>query len=216
MCWGWGISPRATCVAIVRAALSRANADILGSTGQRPSEDTQGLRIFISAVSSEFETARDTVASDLRARGNVVKVQSDFRQEADADTLLQKLHDYIRDCEAVVCLVGKRSGACPTVSEAAPFVRMLPVGIGEASYTEWEFFFARHFERRLSVHFASDLYEPDEASPTASDSPALRAGKEHSAERIPRRSVRFPPPGGVIPTGERTKTEPEDRPPRHV
>jgi hypothetical protein len=68
------------------------------------------MRIFVSAVSSEFRRARDTVAADLRARGNTVRVQSDFRQE-EADTLLHKLHDYIQDCEAVVCIVGTRSGA---------------------------------------------------------------------------------------------------------
>ena len=70
------------------------------------------MRVFVSAVSSELERARDTVAADLRARENFVKVQSDFRQEA-ADTLLGKLHDYIRACEAVVCLIGTRSGARP-------------------------------------------------------------------------------------------------------
>jgi hypothetical protein len=57
-------------------------------------------RVFISAVTSEFEKARDTVAADLRARGAFVRVQSDFRQEPGADTLLHKLHDYIRDCGA--------------------------------------------------------------------------------------------------------------------
>jgi len=87
------------------------------------------LRVFISAVTSEFGSARDTVAADLRSRGAFVRVQSDFRQEAHADTLLQKLHDYIRDCGAVVCLSGKRSGACPTAQAAAPFAHMLPAGI---------------------------------------------------------------------------------------
>ena len=77
------------------------------------------MRVFVSAVSSELERARDTVAADLRARENFVKVQSDFRQEA-ADTLLGKLHDYIRACEAVVCLIGTRSGAGLRAALAAP------------------------------------------------------------------------------------------------
>jgi len=113
------------------------------------------MRIFVSAVSSEFRKARDTVAADLRASGNTVRVQSDFRQEADADTLLRKLHDYIRDCEAVVCIIGKRSGACPTSKEAAPFGHILPTGISEASYTQWEFHIAGHFVEAFcdrSVH----------------------------------------------------------------
>jgi hypothetical protein len=40
------------------------------------------MRVFVSAVSSELERARDTVAAGLRARDNFVKVQSDFRQKA--------------------------------------------------------------------------------------------------------------------------------------
>ena len=57
-----------------------------------------------------------------------MQVHSDFRQE-EAVTLLQKLHDYIRDCEAIVCIVGKRSVARPTEREAAPFRDMLPGGM---------------------------------------------------------------------------------------
>jgi len=68
------------------------------------------FRIFLSAVSSEFGKARDAVAADLRAREAMLRVQSDFRQEARSDTTLKKLHDYIRDCSAVVCVIGKRSG----------------------------------------------------------------------------------------------------------
>jgi hypothetical protein len=61
------------------------------------------FRIFLSAVTSEFGTARDALAADLRSRDTLVRVQSDFRQEADSDTTLKKLHDYIRDCSAVDC-----------------------------------------------------------------------------------------------------------------
>ena len=68
------------------------------------------FRVFLSAVTSEFGRARDALAADLRARGLLVGVQSDFRQEAGADTTLRKLHDEIRDCAAVVCVVGMRSG----------------------------------------------------------------------------------------------------------
>jgi len=74
---------------------------------------TDAFRIFLSAVTSEFGQARDALAADLRSRGLLVKVQSDFRQEAGSDTTLRKLHDYIRDCSAVICIIGTRSGACP-------------------------------------------------------------------------------------------------------
>ena len=85
------------------------------------------FRIFISAVTSEFGKARDALAADLRSRDTLVRVQSDFRQETGSDTTLKKLHDYIRDCSAVVAVIGGRSGACPppgrlcTIRSDAPF-----------------------------------------------------------------------------------------------
>jgi Domain of unknown function (DUF4062) len=79
------------------------------------------FRVFLSAVSSEFGSARDTLAASLRSRDLLLRVQSDFHQEAAADTTLRKLHDYIRDCSAVVCIIGLRSGAMPPAASAAPF-----------------------------------------------------------------------------------------------
>jgi hypothetical protein len=131
------------------------------------------FRIFLSAVTSEFGKARDAVAADLRSRELFVKVQSDFRQETGSDTTLRKLHDYIRDCSAVVCIIGKRSGAVPPPAAAEPFRHMLPAGIATASYTQWEFFFARHYRKRLSVYIAGEDYKPDR-DPPAGDDPALQ------------------------------------------
>src|SRR4051812_37919333 len=129
---------------------------------------TGAFRIFLSAVTSEFGKARDALAADLRSRGLMVKVQSDFRQEADSDTTLRKLHDYIRNCSAVICIIGTRSGACPPPAAAEPFAHMLPKGITEASYTQWEFFFARHYRRRLSLYIGRD-HVPDQPVPTGPD-----------------------------------------------
>jgi tetratricopeptide (TPR) repeat protein len=138
------------------------------------------FRIFLSAVTSEFGKARDAVAADLRSREALLRVQSDFRQEAGSDTTLKKLHDYICDCSAVVCVIGKRSGALPPPKAAEPFAHILLSGIAKASYTQWEFFFARHFKRRLSIYIATDGYEPDLAAPTGEDDPELqRAFLDH-------------------------------------
>jgi hypothetical protein len=122
------------------------------------------LRIFISAVTSEFGKARDAIASDLRARGHVVHVQSDFKQSPDSDKLLDALADYIRDCNAVICLIGKRSGAFPPKRAAKRYTDVLPVEIEEASYTQWEYFLARHFNRRRYRYIARDDYKADEDS----------------------------------------------------
>jgi hypothetical protein len=94
------------------------------------------FRLFLSAVSSEFGKARDALAADLRSRELLLRVQSDFRQEPESDTTLKKLHDYIRDCSAVVCVIGKCSGALPPPPAAEPFKHMLPSGISMARLTQ--------------------------------------------------------------------------------
>jgi tetratricopeptide (TPR) repeat protein len=120
------------------------------------------LRIFISAVTSEFGKARDALASDLRAQHHTVHVQSDFQQGPDNATLLGALAAYIRDCHAVVCIIGNHCGSCPPDSVAKRFSEVLPKAIEEASFTQWEFFLARHSNRRTYVYMARDDYKPDE------------------------------------------------------
>jgi hypothetical protein len=137
------------------------------------------FRIFLSAATSEFGKAREAVAADWRSREALLRVQSDFRLEAGSDTTLRKLYDYIRDCSAVVCVIGKCSGALPTPKEAEPFAHMLPSRITKASYTQWEFFFARHFKRRLLIYIAKDDYQPDLPAPTGDDPELQRAFCDH-------------------------------------
>ncbi|MGO9024609.1 MAG: tetratricopeptide repeat protein [Beijerinckiaceae bacterium] len=124
------------------------------------------MRIFISAVTSGFDRARAAVASDLRARGHDVTIQSDFRQSPDSETLLGALADYIRDCHAVICVIGKRSGAFPPKRAADRYPDVLPEEIKEASYTQWEYFLARYYNRRRYRYIANDDYKPDRDSVT--------------------------------------------------
>jgi tetratricopeptide (TPR) repeat protein len=119
------------------------------------------LRIFISAVTSEFGRARDALAADLRARGHTVTVESDFNQRPDSETMLGELADYIRDCHAVICIIGKRSGSCPPARAAERLAKALPNDIKTASYTQWEFFLARDFKRHPYIYIARADYEPD-------------------------------------------------------
>jgi hypothetical protein len=66
------------------------------------------FRIFLSAVTSEFGRARDALAADLRgSRGLLVRVQSDFRQEAAADTTLRKLV-WGLSCQALIAATPSR------------------------------------------------------------------------------------------------------------
>lgn len=136
---------------------------------------TDRFRVFLSAVSSEFGAVRAQLRSDLTARGLEVKEQADFRQEAGADTTLAKLHDYIRDCDAVVSLVGTRSGAMPPAAADEPFRAMLlPTGMQEASYTQWEVIFARAYGKRLSFYVAGSGWVPDRDA-SDGDRPDLQA-----------------------------------------
>lgn len=140
------------------------------------------FRVFLSAVTSEFGKARNALSADLRSRGLAVSVQSDFRQEANSDTLLAKLHDYIRGCHAVVCVVGRRAGELPPPAAAAPFADALPADVQQASYTQWEFFFARRHKKRLSIYVADDQYVPDRDLPDDQGHALQAAFERHVAE----------------------------------
>jgi hypothetical protein len=72
-------------------------------------------------------------------------------------------------------VIGACSGACPSPIEAAEFARLLPTGITEASYTQWEFFFARAHKRRLSLYIAAADYRLNRQAPSGDDSPELQA-----------------------------------------
>jgi hypothetical protein len=90
-------------------------------------------RIFLSAVSGEFRTARESVASTLRGLALVVREQSDFKAKPGGLTLLDKLHDYIKDCSVVVRLIGTRSGSKPTPPDCCTTLEMSPSSTLEKS-----------------------------------------------------------------------------------
>jgi tetratricopeptide (TPR) repeat protein len=144
-------------------------------------------RVFLSAVTSEFGAARNEIASDLAARGLTVKVQRDFRQEATTETTLEKLDHYIRQCDALVHVAGKRSGAFPGEDEAKPFLHVLPAGVPRASYTQFEFYLARHYGRTYYVYIANDDFAPDKPKPSTDDDDAtLQAQHVARLEKLDR------------------------------
>ena len=127
---------------------------------------------FRPSAANSRRPARTSRATCVR--GLEIKEQEDFRQEAGADTTLRKLHDYIQDCSAVVCIVGGRSGAFPPAPAAQAFAALLPEGINEASYTQWELLFARHHHKRLSLYVANPDYTPDKPPPSRTDDAELQ------------------------------------------
>ena len=91
------------------------------------------MKIFLSAVSAQFEAARHALASDLRAIGCEVKVQEDFQQ--GGGDLIRKLEAYVDGCDRVIAVIGDAFGF-----EAAGVP--VPGGGPPRSYSQWEYFFA--------------------------------------------------------------------------
>ena len=138
-----------------------------------PSQDA----VFLSAVSSEFEGARNALANYLHGhRKLTVLVQRSFRQDSRDGTLLGKLHDDVASCGTVIFLIGKRSGAgFPTPAEAAPYQHFLPDDIAEASYTQWEYFFAKGLGKACRIYIATPDFPPHSPDPASDDRPDLQA-----------------------------------------
>jgi hypothetical protein len=121
------------------------------------------VRIFLSAVSSEFRSYRDRLAAKLKRPNLSVHVQEDFI--AAGTKTLDKLDDYIRECEAVVHLVGDMTGAMASPSAVAtikerysdfatrfpPLAETLSTGAPALSYTQWEAFLGLYHRKILII-----------------------------------------------------------------
>jgi hypothetical protein len=110
------------------------------------------VRVFLSAVSSEFGAARRELRRDFGTRRMDVATQEELSHLTGAGTLLELLDVHVRDCQAVVCVIGRRSGGgFPAASEAAAYADLLPPEMPRASYTQWEFLLARRHGRPMIV-----------------------------------------------------------------
>jgi tetratricopeptide (TPR) repeat protein len=121
------------------------------------------VRIFLSTVSSEFRSYRDRLAEKLKRPNLSVHVQEDFI--AAGTETLDKLDDYIRECKAVVHLVGDMTGAMASPSDVAAITKRYPdfatrcpalaetlsTGTPALSYTQWEAFLALYHDKILII-----------------------------------------------------------------
>jgi tetratricopeptide (TPR) repeat protein len=127
-------------------------------------------RVFISAVSEELKSFRLEVARVLRSKQIEVRDQEHFSQ--GPATLLERLRDYIRQCDAVIFLVGQRCGSFPSDQHALA-LGTIPAfeeyrkvtGQARASYTQWEYFLASHYRKPAYVYVSSEGFEADTRNP---------------------------------------------------
>jgi len=141
-------------------------------------------RVFISAVSGEFRSYRLRLANHLgavRDRSFEVKVQEDFQQ--GGRTLLDRLSDYIRDCDVVIHLVGDACGARPTPQHERTLYRHLgetpPDPLPGWSYTQWEYRLALRFDRRVLVYLAQPQAPRDSGLPIRQGEDEARLQQAH-------------------------------------
>jgi tetratricopeptide (TPR) repeat protein len=146
------------------------------------------FRLFISAVSGELKSCRADVARVLRKKELEVRDQEHFR--TGPATLLEQLARYIKNCDAVILLIGERAGAYPSDEHAAA-LGTIPIydqyrrdtGQSRASYTQWEFLLALHFGKPAYVFIAGDGFVPDapnnEPADCRSSQAAYRKWIEH-------------------------------------
>jgi hypothetical protein len=133
--------------------------------------DPAGNRVFISCVSDEFEKPnapfpgfRGQLRHYLTRADCEVKVQEEFRQTGDVDTV-EKLADFISKCAAVIHLVGELPGAVanreavaaylakePTFLANHPKARIATGDFSATTYTQWEAFLALHYGVPLFVY----------------------------------------------------------------
>ncbi len=117
------------------------------------------MKIFLSCVSSEFKTYRLKLAHHLGALKNnpfEIKVQEDFQQ--GGYTLLESIADYIRNCDLVIHIIGEASGAQPSLEHEQTLLQSINENIESYShgwsYTQWEYYLARKFEKKIFVYIA--------------------------------------------------------------
>jgi tetratricopeptide (TPR) repeat protein len=144
------------------------------------------MNVFLSCVSTEFKSYRLRLANQLGALKDHpydIKVQEDFQQ--GGFTLLDKLADYVRECNVVIHLAGDACGARPFAEHVQALYRSLgealPEPLPDHSYTQWEYHLAQRFRRKMLVYIAAPDTSCDCALPVQQSDDAARLQQAHIA-----------------------------------
>ena len=120
------------------------------------------VRLFISAVSTEFKSYRDLLRGYLQRPNVTVHVQEDFI--AGGLPTLDKLDTYIRQCDAVIHIIGDMTGMMARrasvqliaerygdFADRMPELKAAFEGVLDVSYTQWEAYLAIYHRKELLV-----------------------------------------------------------------
>ncbi|HXZ88131.1 MAG TPA: FxSxx-COOH system tetratricopeptide repeat protein [Candidatus Binataceae bacterium] len=154
---------------------------------------TQHVRLFLSTVSEEFRSYRDALRSKFQRPNVTIHVQEDFIPTGTET--LDKLDHYIKGCDAVVHLLGDRTGAFaeastqqtlkaryPDLVERLPVLKpSLETGEPPLSYTQWEAYLAVYHRRVLLIAAAAPEASRDGNFPI---DPQLQASQQAHRERL--------------------------------
>jgi hypothetical protein len=130
-------------------------------------------KLFLSCVSREFGSYRTLLTKDLRRAKVDVRVQEDFG--VAGTTLLEALDDYIRECAAIIHLIGRGTGAFPEVAPVRALLArypdlpgLLPILAGplsqpdpRISYTQWEAYLSIYHGRDVHIYLPTDAAPRD-------------------------------------------------------
>jgi hypothetical protein len=160
------------------------------------------IRIFLSTVSNEFRTYRDRLAEKLKRPNLSVHVQEDFI--AAGTETLDKLDDYIRECEAVIHIVGDMTGAMASPRAVAAIKERYPdlvtrfpqlaetlSSTTQLSYTQWEAFLALYHRKIMIIATPAEIQRIGRSMPRAQHSRPIYRGSRAAID-IPRSVSRMP------------------------
>ncbi len=139
-------------------------------------------RIFISATSGDLKSHRATVAEALKKLETYAEVQDHW--PPDYRTVEQMLRRRLKDCDAVIHLVGLRYGAEP---------RELPPGVPRRSYTQMEYHIARELKKPVYLFLLPDNFPYDDGAP-AEDDEKRALQQAHRAQVMADNHLYYSPP----------------------
>jgi NACHT domain/Domain of unknown function (DUF4062) len=160
-------------------------------------------QIFLSAVSAEFRSYRDRLRHDLTRPNVSVAVQEDFI--VTGTETLDMLDDYVRQCDAVIHLVGDMTGAraqapslaairqrYPDLGERLPpLAPFLQPGAAALSYTQWEAWLALYHGKPLIIAVPEDNAPRDERYERNSEQSAAQQAHVKRLAELERYPFRF-------------------------